>query len=99
MLKASRPLLLICGHSFCTKCVDELIRTRQRKCPMCRQKIYTQGSESVHMRVGERMRVDVMIVIRRGSGVTCERRSTLSGSDLLISGRPKLSTDDTEHAG
>jgi E3 ubiquitin-protein ligase BRE1 len=27
-----------CFHLFCKECVDEVIRTRSRKCPMCGEK-------------------------------------------------------------
>lgn len=24
-----------CGHAFCSKCIEDAIKTRQRKCPSC----------------------------------------------------------------
>lgn len=24
-----------CGHAFCSKCIDDAIKTRQRRCPSC----------------------------------------------------------------
>lgn len=33
------PLFLECAHGFCLKCIIRLIRSRNRKCPMCRCRI------------------------------------------------------------
>ncbi len=30
---------LHCGHIFCTDCVIKLVKTRNRKCPLCRTRI------------------------------------------------------------
>ena len=31
------PRMLNCGHSFCTGCLDQIIRNHQKSCPDCRQ--------------------------------------------------------------
>ncbi|XP_075249344.1 uncharacterized protein LOC142342052 isoform X2 [Convolutriloba macropyga] len=41
------PRMLNCGHSFCTGCLDQIIRNHQKSCPDCRQPL-AENLESSH---------------------------------------------------
>ena len=41
-----QPLILVCGHSYCKNCMDEII-IRKRICPTCKTSINFQKSEDI----------------------------------------------------
>lgn len=33
------PVNLVCGHSFCKKCIEKLMFEKKTDCPMCRRRL------------------------------------------------------------